>query len=128
MANALDATVTLAPHSAPLDKANGRRRICLRDEQRTRRDARFLHVDVSVADRTADRIEVPESRRSSRPSMRRTKRSCSLSRFPERSSPDGPIFMEGPSTDFREMVSAPVLHAGLNGPALFQFQSRANRR
>src|SRR2546421_12568961 len=28
MANSLDATVTLAPHSAPLDKANGRRRIC----------------------------------------------------------------------------------------------------
>src|SRR3989442_7286523 len=28
MANSLDATVTLAPHSAPLDKANGRRHIC----------------------------------------------------------------------------------------------------
>src|SRR5205807_7238920 len=82
MANSLDATVTLAPHSAPLDKANGRRRICLRDEQRTRRDARFLHVDVSMSDRTADRIEVPESRRSSRPSMRRAKRSSSLSFSP----------------------------------------------
>src|SRR3989442_9510163 len=87
--------------------------------ERTRRDARLLHVDVSVSDRTADRIEVPESRRSSRPSMRRTKRSCSLSRFPERSSPDGPIFMEGPSTDFREMVSAPVPHARPQGPAPF---------
>src|SRR5207302_1217004 len=32
MANSLDATVTLAPHSAPLDKANGRRRICLRND------------------------------------------------------------------------------------------------
>src|SRR2546425_11511795 len=89
------------------------------EEYRTRRDARFLHVDVSVSDRTADRIEVPESRRSSRPSRRRTKRSCSLSRFPERSSPDGPIFMEGPSTDFREMVSAPVPHARPQGPAPF---------
>src|SRR2546422_2180603 len=46
---------------------------------RIRRDARFLHVDVSMSDGTADRIEVPESRRSSRPSMRRTKRSFSLS-------------------------------------------------
>ncbi len=34
-----------------------------------------------MSDRTADRIEVPESRRSSRPSMRRTKGSSSLSRF-----------------------------------------------
>src|SRR2546426_12505157 len=46
---------------------------------RIRRDARFLHVDVSMSDGTADRIEVPKSRRSSRPSMRRTKRSFSLS-------------------------------------------------
>src|SRR5436190_19300830 len=38
MANSLDATVTLAPHSAPLDKANGRRCICLREKSRTRRE------------------------------------------------------------------------------------------
>ncbi len=51
--------------------------------------------------------------------MRRTKRSFSLSRFLERSSPDGPILIEGPGTDFREMVSAPVPHAGAVGSRHF---------
>ena len=35
------------------------------------------------------------------------------------SNPDGPIFMEEPSTNFREMVSAPVPHAGPRRPGPF---------
>src|SRR5438034_4880476 len=45
---------------------------------------------MSMSDRTTDRIEVPESRRSSRPSTRRTKGSSSPSLFPSDSNPDGP--------------------------------------
>src|SRR5438876_3222253 len=74
MANSLDATVTLAPHSAPLDKANGRRRICPKEKAWTWRDARFLHMGTSMSDGTADPLRYDdESRTSSRPSTRRTK-------------------------------------------------------
>src|SRR5437016_2179062 len=40
------------------------------------------------------------------------------------SNPDGPTFMEGPSTDFREVVSAPVPYAGPRRPGPFPFQRR----
>jgi len=48
-------------------------------EWRTRRDARFLHVGMSMSDRTVDQSRYVESRRLSRPIMRRTKGSPCLS-------------------------------------------------
>jgi len=48
---------------------------------RTRRDARFLHVDMSMSDGTADESRYPKSRWSSRPSMMGIKPSSSPSLF-----------------------------------------------
>src|SRR5438067_12270450 len=75
MANSLDATVTLAPHSAQLDKANGRRCLCLREKSRTRRDSNHSlriglnHGELTFttgASQTRSRSREPPRRRNSR--------------------------------------------------------------
>src|SRR5438874_12919747 len=75
MANSLDATVTLAPHSAQLDKANGRRCLCLREKSRTRRDSNHsLRIGLNLgeltfttgASQTRSRSWEPPRRRNSR--------------------------------------------------------------
>ncbi len=49
--------------------------------ERTRRDARFSHMDLSMSDGTRTQLRYTPSKRSSRPNMRGTKRSFSASPF-----------------------------------------------
>ena len=77
--------------------------------ERTRRDAPFLHVGVSMSDKIADFVEVRQEQNGRPvPAGGGPNGPSPLPFFSKRSNPDGPIFMEGRSTDFREVVSAPV--------------------
>src|SRR5438046_2361266 len=75
MANSLDATVTLAPHSAQLDKANGRRCLCLREKSRTRRDSNHsLRIGLNHGELTFTTGASQPPSRSREPPRRRNSR------------------------------------------------------